>query len=327
MTRVLCLGLIAFAVFGAAAPPVRAQPAPPVPQVTITGFIDTVTSWSKNLNDSLVHRTGEREWYARNRGRFDMIGQLGQGQGRVRVRDRLSVGHDGHRRQDNNLAAGGVGTGQHNGALSAFDLNTDTQGSIEVKWLYTEFLLSMIPFPIIARVGAQPFAAQYKQAAYAAGDFAGVHLDFFINLNLKAHFTYAAIEENLTGSRRSLGFGRGDDWAVIASVEVTPFKGLDMMPLYSFLSATGSMPPSPRNTVGGIGGNPSFNRKAIGGVGGLGMYENRHTVGVAPAGARAPSRSTPRSSTSSATATPTTRSARPSTPTCGTPTSARGSST
>ena len=78
MTRVLSLALIALAVLGSATPGVWAQPAAPVPQVTITGFIDTVTSWNKNLDDSLVFRDGERAWYARNRGRFDVIGQLGQ---------------------------------------------------------------------------------------------------------------------------------------------------------------------------------------------------------------------------------------------------------
>jgi hypothetical protein len=107
-----------------------------------------------------------------------------------------------------------------------------------------------------------------------------VNLDFLVNPNLKGHFTYVAIEENLTGSRRSLGFGRGDDWAIITSVEITPFKGLDIRPIYSFISATGSTAGSTRNAVGGIGGTPGFTRKAIGGVGGLGMYENRHTVGV-----------------------------------------------
>ncbi len=77
MTRVLSLALIALAIVGGAVSGVSAQPAAPTPQVTITGFIDTVSSFSKNLNDSLAIRTGEREWYARNRGRFDIIGQLG----------------------------------------------------------------------------------------------------------------------------------------------------------------------------------------------------------------------------------------------------------
>ena len=283
MTRVLSLALIAVAILGATAPGAWAQPAaPPVPQVTITGFIDTITSWNKNLDDSLAFRSGERDWYARNRGRFDVIGQLGQAKAVLGIEIDSTWGTASVGGQDTSVALGtNTGGAQHNGATSAFDINTDTQGSMEVKWLYTEFPLPLTPFPIIARVGAQPFAVQYKQAAYANGDFAGVNLDFLFTPNLKGHLTYVAIEDNLTGSRRSLGFGRGDDWAMIASVEVTPIKGLDIRPIYSFVQIVGSTSTSVRSTtIGGIGGSPSFTRSAIGGVPGLGLYENRHTIGV-----------------------------------------------
>jgi hypothetical protein len=282
MTRVLSLALLAVALLGATVSGAWAQPVPPVPQVTITGFIDTVTSWSKNLVDSLPARTGDSVWYARNRGRFDVIGQLGSAKAVLGIEIDHTFGTTAIGGQDNNLAAGGVGN-QWNGTNGAFDLNTDTQGTMEVKWLYTEFQLPLAPFPIIARIGAQPFAAQYKQAAYANGDFAGVNLDFLINPNVKAHLTYVQIEENLTGSRRNLGFGRGDDWAVIASVEVTPIKGLDIRPIYSFIQLVGTSSTSVRQTtIGGIGGSPSFTRNSIGPgpVNGLGLYENRHTIGV-----------------------------------------------
>jgi hypothetical protein len=278
VTRVLSLVLVVL-VTGL---PAWAQPAAPTPKVDITGFIDTISSWSKNLNDSLVYRTGESQWYARNRGRFDIIGQLGKAKAVVGFEFDSAWGTTAVGGQDNTLAAGGVGVGQHPGASSAFDLNTDTQGSIETKWLYTEFVAPFMPFPTLIRLGAQPFAAHYKLAAYATGDFAGVNVDFYFNQNLKAHFTYVALEENLTGARRSLGFGRGDDWAIITSVELTPFKGLflDIQPIYSFLSATGSTAGPSRSAVGGIGGTPGFTRRAIGGVGGLGLSESRHTIGV-----------------------------------------------
>jgi hypothetical protein len=261
--------------------PARAQPAAPAPQVTITGFLDTISSWSKNLNDSVVYRTGEREWYARNRGRVDVIGRLGTAHFVMGLEIDSTWGTTAVGGQDNNLAAGGVGT-QRFGASSAFDLNTDTQGSIEMKWLYTEFAVPLIPLPTLVRLGAQPFAVTYKQAAYATGDFAGVNVDVYVNPTIKAHFTYVALEENLTGYRRSLGFGRGDDWAVIASVEITPIRRLflDIRPIYSFLSVTGSTAGPARNAVGGIGGTPGFARGAIGGVGGLGLHESRHTIGV-----------------------------------------------
>ena len=279
MRRVLTLALIGLAVLGVAVPGAWAQPAAPTPQVTITGFLDTITAWSKNLQDNLMYRTGDSEWYARNRGRVDVIGQLGTAKFVMGLEVDSTWGTTAVGGQDNNLAAGGVGA-QRSGATSAFDLNTDTQGSIEMKWLYTEFPIPGIPFPVILRLGAQPFAAQYKLAAYANGDFAGVNIDMNFTPNLKGHLTYVAAEENLTGSRRGLGFGRGDDWAIIASVEVTPIKGLDIRPIYSFFQAVGSTSGSARNAVGGIGGSPAFTRSAIGGVGGLGLYENRHTIGV-----------------------------------------------
>ena len=264
MTRVLSLILITLAVLGAVAPDVWAQPAAPVPQVTITGFIDTVSSWNKNLDDSLVFRAGERAWYARNRGRFDVIGQLGRAKAVLGVEIDHTFGTTAVGGQDNNLAAGGAGAGQHNGTTGAFDLNTDVQGTIEVKWLYTEFPLPFMPFPTLVRLGAQPFSTTYKLAALVRGDFAAANIDVNFTPNLKAHLTYIAAEENLTGSRRSLGFGRGDDWAIVTSVEVTPMKGLDIRPIYAYFSATGSAQTNPaRNAVGGIGGTPGFTRKAI----------------------------------------------------------------
>src|SRR5215471_4080816 len=203
MRRVLTLALISLTVLGVAVPGAWAQPVAPTPQVTITGFLDTITAWSKNLQDNLFYRTGDSEWYARNRGRVDVIGQLGTAKFVMGIEIDSTWGTTASGGQDNNLANGGIGA-QRSGATSAFDLNTDTQGSIEMKWLYTEFPLPGIPFPVIVRLGAQPFAAQYKLAAYANGDFAGVNIDMNFTPNLKGHLTYVAAEENLTGSRRGL---------------------------------------------------------------------------------------------------------------------------
>ena len=277
MRRVLTLALVALAGLGMAVDAAWAQPAAPVPQVTITGFIDTISTWSKNLADNRFDRSGDKEWYSRNRGRFDIVGQLGTAKAVFGFEIDSTWGTASVGGQDTSVALGtNTGGVQHGGATSAFDINTDTQGSIETKWLYTEFQLPMMPFQTIVRVGAQPFATQYKLAAYANGDFAGVNVDMNFTPNVKGHFTYVAAEDNLTGSRRNVGFGRGDDWAIIASVEVTPVKGLDIRPLYSFFQAVGSTSGSARNSVGGV----TFNRSAIGGVPGLGLYENRHTIGV-----------------------------------------------
>jgi hypothetical protein len=273
------LGIVC-AVLGSLGPCAYGQEAAPapVPEIRITGFLDTITTWTKNFQDTLIHRTGDKEWYARNRGRVDVVGQLGS------ARAVLGLEIDSVWGQvsgaDNNLAAGGVNP-QRSGASSAFDLNTDTQGSIEVKWLYTEFPLPLTPFPVLVRLGAQPFQTGYKLGAYATGDFAGVNLDLLIRRNVRAHLTYVALEENLTGGRRALGFGRGDDWALIATVEVEPLRGLEIQPLYSFVQLYGSSATRSMISSGLPPGSPiTFTRANPGGALGVGQVENRHTLGV-----------------------------------------------
>ena len=131
----------------------------------------------------------------------------------------------------------------------------------ELKWLYTEFELPLIPVPTVVRLGAQPFggAANYKFAAYANGDFAGVNIVTTMTPNVKINFTYVQVEDGLTGcteppctstggaGANALGSGgislaqlRGDDFSVIVAPEITPLKGLDLKPLYSYFYASGT---------------------------------------------------------------------------------------
>src|SRR5262249_47265519 len=142
------------------------------------------------------------------------------------------------------------------GTDGSFSLNTDVRGILEIKWLYTEFEVPYIPYPTIARLGAQPFAAaaSYKLAAYANGDFAGVNVVTTITRNLKLVGTFVAVEEMLVGRQQGTGtnltngptpvFGqnflgvnplqlRGDDWALIFAPEITPIKDLDLKPMYA----------------------------------------------------------------------------------------------
>ena len=246
-------------------------PPAPVPEVSITGFLDTITSWTRNFQDTLFYRTGDREWYARNRGRVDVIGQLGTAKAVLGLEIDSVWGQVSG--ADNNLAAGGSNP-QRFGATSAFDLNTDTQGSIELKWLYAEFPLPFTPFPVLVRLGAQPFVTTYKSAVYATGDFAGVNIDMEFTRNLRAHLTYVAIEENVTGGRRGLGFGRGDDWALIASADIVPYRALELRPIYSFMQLYGS------TNLANRGGFNTFARANPGGAIGAGEVENRHTLGI-----------------------------------------------
>ena len=204
--RALSFAVLAWVALAASVPGAQAQAAAPAPEVRITGFLDTITSWNKNLGDTLLHRTGDTEWYARNRGRLDIVGVLGTARAVLGLEIDSTWGQVSG--GDNNLAAGGTNP-QRFGASSGFDLNTDTQGSIEVKWLYTEFPLPFTPFRTTVRLGAQPFSTLYKSAAYAQGDFAGAAVDMSFTRTLRAHLTYVALTENVTGGRRGLGFGQG----------------------------------------------------------------------------------------------------------------------
>ena len=201
------------------------------------------------------------------------------------------------------------------GTDGSFSLNTDVRGIPEVKWLYTEFELPYIPYPTIARLGAQPFgaAASYKLAAYANGDFAGVNLVTTITKNVKLVATYVAVEEMLTGRQQTTGTQpptnsflgvnpfqlRGDDWAVIFAPEITPIKGLDLKPMYSYFTASGTTSSQARQGRGGIGqfspagwfqvscgpgpawqNGPDCSGNNADGAWRKGLNESRHTIGL-----------------------------------------------
>src|SRR5215467_8674348 len=286
MRRMLVLSLALLALLGFVAPPdVFAQAAAPTPKATITGFIDNVGTWTQNMStsDSNVNRNRDKQVYGRTRGRFDIVGEVGQAKavfgfeidaywGQTGFSDTTGIGSGEPcftTGTTNAVTCGTAGTGSE----SSFDLNTDTQGSIQVKWLYTEFPLPLVPFPIVARLGAQPFAtaASYKLATYANGDFAGVNLYATFTPTVRAQVTYVALDENLLGkgafgpvvansgtvqnkcisSTASVQPGsgvstnpnsligncfpqsRGDNWAFIVSPEITVMKSLDIKPMFS----------------------------------------------------------------------------------------------
>src|SRR6266478_2037255 len=302
MRRMLVLSLALMALLGFVAPPdVFAQAAAPTPKATITGFIDNVGTFTQNLSSSDLNfgRNRDQQMYGRTRGRFDIVGEVGQAKavfgfeidaywGQTGFSDTTSIGKGEPCFTTGTSNAITCGTGGA-GAESSFDLNTDTQGSIQVKWLYTEFPLPLVPIPIIARLGAQPFAtaANYKLATYANGDFAGVNLYATISPTFKTQFTYVALDENLLGKG---AFGpvvaqsgtvqnkcitstgtviggvstapgltancqaqtRNDNWALIGSPEITVMKGLDIKPMLSTVQITGLTSANARFGRGGV---------------------------------------------------------------------------
>jgi len=287
----LAVLMLALALVALAAPMAFAQA--PAPKVTINGLIDNVTSYSQNIanyNGGVLNRH-DSMWYYRTRGRFDIIGEVGKAKGVLGLELDHVFGQAGS--NDSTIVNAGaaattaVQTGF--GTDGSFDLNTDSRGIIEIKWLYVEFPVPLIPIPTTARLGAQPFGglANYKLAVYASGDFPGVSITSQITPNFKLVGTYVQVEENLVGTGSKNGFtkaagvlstqNRGDDFAYIIAPEITPFKGLDIKPMFSMFYAAGTTNGSARRGVGGL--NTSTQYSALTDSHGA-INEYRYTVGV-----------------------------------------------
>jgi hypothetical protein len=298
MKRFLAFSLALMALLGFVAPPeVFAQAAAPAPTFTITGFIDNMTSYSRNVSnaDGILNRQ-DKEWYARTRGRFDIIGSVGPAKGVFGFEIDQAWGQAGSNDSTivNAGAASATAVTTQFGTSGSFDLNTDGRGMVEIKWVYVEFPMPLIPFSTIARLGAQPFAtaASYKVAAYANGDYPGVNLYTTFTPGLKFQGTYVAVEENLVGTATKnglagpLGYGgaaavtqnRNDDFAFILSPEFTPFKGLDIKPMFSMFHAGGTTSGAARQGRGGVNTTTNFTHPD--GTLRGGVNEDRFTVGV-----------------------------------------------
>ena len=304
MRRSVVTAVLAFAILAMLAPPVFAQaPAgPPAPKVTITGTFDQITAAGKNVYDGNFSRDNDREWYARTRFRPDFEFAVGRTKAVLGIELDLNYGQTGS--NDGGFPGNSAGTacgfvGGCKGAGSAgggLDINTDVAGLFEIKWIYTEFdltgkdsLLPFIPILTVARAGGQPFAtiANYK-VYYANGDFAGLDLYSTFTPEIKNHLAWVDVEDQLAGGNRALATARtnrGKDWAIIESPEITPFKGLDLKPMYSYFHADGLTAGAARRNASNprtVGGSMNV-AAAVGGgapAGDAADHENRHTVGL-----------------------------------------------
>ena len=304
MRRFIVTAVLAFVILAMLAPPGFAQA--PAPKVTISGLFDQVTAMGRNQYDGNFTRNSDREWYARTRFRPDLEFAVGRVKAVLGLEIDLSYGQMGVNDAgfpNNNTGTTSGCKANTNGCL---DLNTDVGGMIETKWIYTEFpltgkdsLLPFIPVETMARAGGQPFdtLAQYKLAQYANGDFAGVSAITTFAPNLKTNLAYVIVEDQLGGANRGLPAaktGRGEDYAVIFSTDITPFKGLDLKPLYSWFHADGltsatarrnlvNRGTAPSPTIGNVLNGPgaySGAGQVLGGPGDPSSHEDRHTVGA-----------------------------------------------
>jgi len=278
MRRLLVVAVTLVALFGMVLPAMAQAPAP---KVTITGLIDQMGTYQHNMSiyDQNYNKANDTSAYGRTRGRFDVIGEIGKAKAVLGLEIDMYYGQTGS--NDNNIQGDAASAGS--GASGGFDLNTDSRTVIEVKWLYTEFPLP-IPIDNTIRLGAQPFGtlATNKLAVYANGDFAGVSGSFDFSPAARLNLAYVQVEESLTGNRVGAGggpFTRGEDWAVIASFDFTPFKGLDIKPMYSFFQAKGATSGAARQGRGGVDVTTAFTG-GLAGASGNRTNEDRHTVGL-----------------------------------------------
>ena len=304
MRRWLVTAVFAFVILAMLAPPVFSQaPAgPPAPKVTITGTFDQMTTAGRNFYDGNFTRDNDREWYARTRFRPDFEFAVGRTKAVLGIEIDLNYGQTGsndggfpgnNTGQACGFAGGCKGAGSAGGGL---DINTDVAGLFEVKWIYTEFdltgkdsLLPFIPILTVARAGGQPFAtiANYK-VYYANGDFAGLDLYSTFTPDIKNHLAFVIVEDQLAGGNRSSAItrtSRGEDYAFIISPEITPFKGLDLKPMFSWFHADGLTAGAARRNASNprtVGGAMNV-ATAVGGgapAGDSANTENRYTAGL-----------------------------------------------
>src|SRR5574342_520786 len=141
MRRNLVVALTLLVAVAIMAPVVNAQAPPPAIKTTITGLIDTVTSYTRNASniDGVLNRD-DQQWYARNRGRFDIIGEVGQVKGVFGFEIDAVWGQAGSNDSTiaNSGAAATTAVTTQPGTSGSFDLNTDVRAIVEVKWLRSE---------------------------------------------------------------------------------------------------------------------------------------------------------------------------------------------
>ncbi|MGH7310851.1 MAG: hypothetical protein ACREK6_19405, partial [Candidatus Rokuibacteriota bacterium] len=267
MRRTCCVVacVVATVAMLASASPTFAQA--PAPKVTITGLVDNVYNWNRNMSqrfsDFDITRS-ENEAYGRTRGRFDIIGEVGRAKAVLGAEFDLIYGQTG---AADSCTAPFQTTGcRGRGISGSFDADNDVRNTLELKWLYVEAPLtgpgSMLPFVPVAgtiRLGGQPYTITYKPHIFAASDFGGGHVDLTLTPALRASVTFAQFEEKLTGTlgppRNLAGPFRDEDIGFIATVEVTPFKGLNIKPIYSYQEIAGVTSALLRRGTGGIPNN------------------------------------------------------------------------
>ncbi len=258
---------LTLAVLFVLAPP-EASAQAPAPKVTITGIIDNLVNYNVNQGESATDRNTlgfftnrqDKEFYGRTRGRFDIIGELGKGRAVLGLEVDCVYGATGAS-PTSNLGKQVSAGFRPDGSGCTFGADNDVTGAIEIKWMYVDVpatgpgsLLPFIPWAGTLTLGGQPYALGLKPSILADSDFGGATYRVTFTPNVKASLTYAQIEESSVGVRG--GFFRGDDWGVIAKLDVSPFRELRLSPIATYQDISGTTSALLRRGTGGyaVGG-------------------------------------------------------------------------
>jgi hypothetical protein len=245
MKRSIVFTAAVFVIVAMLAAPSFAQT--PAPKVTINGLVDFVTTWHVNMGAgtaspgaTTLDTTDPREkgWYSRERGVFTITGEIGRAKGVWAIELDFSNGAGNFGANANTGFLNVMGPSA-NGTTSPFNLDTDTKGAVETKWLYLETpitgpgsLLPFIPVNTIARMGGQPAVGHdYKPGVLLTGDIPGITLLTTWAPNVRSTVTYVQIGEALD---RGIALHQKDDFAILASLEAEPFKGLTVKPTFAY---------------------------------------------------------------------------------------------
>jgi hypothetical protein len=219
MRIILAAILSVVVILGFCAPAAFAQP--PAPKVTVSGLLDFVTSYYKNLRTTTITNDDDDGWYSRERGRFEITGAIGKAKAVFAFEIDMTNGE-------------GVPS---SGTTDNFDLDGDVAGVTELRWLYVEApvtgpgsLLPFLPMESIGRFGQQGARGHaYKPGILWSGDFPGVSIETTWAPNFRSTATFAQIGEALDELS-----GQTEDIAFLASVEWDLFKGFTIKPTYAY---------------------------------------------------------------------------------------------
>ncbi|HLC41641.1 MAG TPA: hypothetical protein VJO34_08445 [Methylomirabilota bacterium] len=258
VSLVLSLALLGF--IGLLAPPAEAQP-----KVTINGVIQVKGNVADNagtFDGDYAIETNDHYWQNSMRGVLTVTGEMSPNlKGVFAFEYDVNLGQIrdcGVSNLGGNPAAAAAGTCSPGraGISGGSSLGTDVMGIQELKHAYIDFKVPMAPARV--KAGLFPVFTTLKLGNLLFGDVPGADVNVTFNDMLSGYFLFVQIEEHLGGGTSAPlgaaggGFPRGDDYAMLGSMRITPMKGVTILPLVAYEKISGSTQAATRTMVGAV---------------------------------------------------------------------------